>query len=186
MSDDLNFDLDLTGDTSDDIEGGSAPNPGKYHVEVTKVRHVSDQTSYLEVTLHVLAGSDKAGVGRVFPERFYLSDGAIKRLKILGKRAKLIGDDDFGSRVSVDWRKLVGKHLVVEVAEQEYDGKNGKAKTNRVTWQGFYHPTDERVKDVPKDEAAIKAASSGKSGGKSGGTGKPKPPPAKDEDWGEI
>jgi hypothetical protein len=116
-----------------------------------------------------------------------LTDAALPRLKTLAKRAKLIDDSSFGSRVSVDWAKLVGRHLIVEIGEREYENSKGvKSKTTSLTFAGFWHVTDSRVADVPRDSAAIKAASSNKSGGKSGGTGKSKPSAVKDEDWGEI
>jgi hypothetical protein len=183
MADDLNFDLDLTQTTADDLEGINGPPPGKWHVVVDDVTHHSEGKAYLKLKLRVLAGTDKAGVGTVFHERFYMSEAAIKRLGILAKRAKLIGEDDYGTRASVNWSKLRGRHLIVETIEEEYETERGtKGKSCKMTYAGMWDPSDTRVASVPKDEAAIKAASSGKSASK----GKSKPPAAKDEDWGEI
>jgi hypothetical protein len=177
----IDIELDLTQMTPEDLENEGGPPAGKYHVQVTEVRRVSDSSSHLKVKMHCLAGTNPEGVGKMFAEKFFLSDAAMKRLNILAKRAGLIDESDFGSRVAVDWSRLIGKHLVVEVEMQEYTTKKGTAaKAPRLTFQGFWSPTDDRVRDVPKDVNALRAATSASTTA-SASAGKPAT-----DDWGEI
>jgi len=176
--DPVELELDLAALTLADMEGDGTPPPGKYHARVEEVRHVSDQTSFLKFRLTLLAGTDPNGVGCVFSERFYLSDKAKKRLAILGHRLQLIADNDLGGRVNIDWAQAIGKQLIVQVVEEEYDSKNGKAKSAKLAYAGFWGLDDERVKDVPRDQAAVRQAASPARNAS-------KPPPKKD-DWEEI
>jgi hypothetical protein len=157
MSEALDIDLDLTNLSADDLEGDGSPPPGKYHARIEDMQRVSDQNSYLKVRLSLLAGTDANGVGCVFSERFYLSDKAKKRLAILAHRLHLLADDSFGSRVSVNWFDAIGKQLIVQVVEEEYEAKGGaKAKRSKLAFAGFWGLDDERVKDVPRDQAALR------------------------------
>jgi hypothetical protein len=126
-----------------------------------------------------------AGVGKIFTERFYLSDAAMKRLNILAKRAGLISDNDFGSRRTVNWAALVGKHLVVEIVEEEYEGKKGKAKRSKVSYAGVWSLTDDRVRDVPRDQNALRVAAQPSANG-SQPTSRPAARTATAGAWGEI
>src|SRR5262249_13221864 len=115
----------------------------------------------------------------------YLSDKARKRVAILAHRLKLVSDDDFGSRVAVDWAKAIGKQLIVEVIEEDFETKNGtKAKRSKLSFAGFWGLDDPRVQDVPRDTAAQRNAAWS-------GNQPPKPPAkvapaAKSDDWGDI
>jgi hypothetical protein len=157
--DPVDIELDLSTFTADELEGDGSPPPGKYHARIEDCQRVSDKTSYLKLRLSLLAGTNPAGVGCVFSERFYLSDAAKKRLAILAHRLKLVADNDFGSRVNIDWAKVIGKQLVVQVIEEEFETKKGeKAKGAKLAFGGFWDLGDERVKDVPRDEAAQRQA----------------------------
>jgi hypothetical protein len=53
----------------------------------------------------------------------------------------------------------VGRHLIVEVIEEEFEKKDGsKATRAKLSYAGFWAVDDARVASVPKDEAALKAA----------------------------
>jgi hypothetical protein len=180
------IELDLTGVTPEDLENAGGPPAGRYHVRVIEVRRVSESSSYLKVKMVVLNGTDKEGIGKIFAEKFFLTDAAMKRLSILAKRAGLIDEGDFGSRVAVDWSHLIDKQLIVEVELQEYTNKKGqKAKVPRLTFQGFWSPTDDRVRDVPKDEAALREATAASTSGSNRGASNRTATAAAD-DWGEI
>jgi hypothetical protein len=155
----VELELDLSTITLNDMEGDGNPPPGKYHARIEDAQCVSDQTSYLKIRLSLLAGTDPNGVGCVFSERFYLSDKAKKRLAILAHRLHLLADNDFGGRVNIDWSQAIGKQLIVQVVEEEYEAKNGnKAKRAKLAFAGFWSLDDERVKDVPRDQTALRQA----------------------------
>lgn len=48
---------------------------------------------------------------------------------------------------------IIGKQLVVKLHEEEYQGK----KNIKLDGANIYHVTDEEVRDIPKDAAALKA-----------------------------
>jgi hypothetical protein len=155
----VEIEMDLSTLSVADLEGDGNPPPGKYHVKIESVKRVSAEASYLNLRLAILAGTNKDGVGCVFSERLYLSDRAIKRVAILGHRLGLIAGDDLGDRKTVDWTNAVGKQMVVEVIEEEFEKKDGtKAKRAKLSFAGFWAVDDTRVGGVPKDEAALKAA----------------------------
>jgi hypothetical protein len=175
----VEIELDLSTISVGDLEGEGNPPPGKYHAKIEDMQRVSDQTSYLKVRFALLAGTDPNGAGCLFSERFYLSDKAKKRLAILAHRLKLIGEDDFGDRRTVDWNEAIGKQLIVQVVEEEYEAKSGgKAKRAKLAFAGFWDLADERVKDVPRDPSAARQAPTSNHGG--GGKNKPA------DDWGDI
>jgi hypothetical protein len=175
----VEIELDLSTISVSDLEGEGSPPPGKYHAKIEDVQRVSDQTSYLKVRFALLAGTDPNGVGCLFSERFYLSDKAKKRLAILAHRLKLISEDDFGDRRTVDWDEAIGRQLIVQVVEEEYEAKSGgKAKRAKLAFAGFWDVADDRVKDVPRDPSAARQASAPKRNG--GG----KKPPA--DEWEAI
>jgi hypothetical protein len=157
--DDLSLEIDLTKIDVTELEGEDYPPPGKYHAQIDDVQRVSDQTSYLKIRFLTLAGTDSSAVGRVFSERFYLSDKAVKRLKVLAYRLGLIGEGDIGTHAVVNWREAIGRQLVVEVVEGEYTKKDGsKGVRGQLAFAGFWAVDDERVKDVPKDADSLRRA----------------------------
>jgi hypothetical protein len=172
----VDIELDLSTLSVNDLEDEATATPGKYHTKIEDVQRVSDQTSYLKVRFALLAGTDPNGIGAVFSERFYLSEKAKKRLAIFAHRLHLLVDDDFGGRVNVDWSQAIGKQLIVQVVEEEYEPKSGgKAKRSKLAFAGFWDLADERARDVPRDASAARQAST--------------PPPSRkpaEDDWGDI
>jgi hypothetical protein len=111
-----------------------------------------------------------------------LSDKAKKRIAILAHRMRLISEDDFGDRVSIEWSQAIGKQLVVQVVEEEYDAKDGKkAKRAKLSFAGFWGLDDDRVKDVPRDQAAQRQATAARKPAATKATSK-----SKEDDWGSI
>jgi hypothetical protein len=99
----------------------------------------------------------------------------------------LLADDDFGGRINIDWSQAIGKQLIVQVVEEQYEAKDGsKAKRAKLGFAGFWSLDDERVKDVPRDQAAQRHAA-GASSAQRNTTSKQnegtKPPK---DDWGDI
>jgi hypothetical protein len=156
--DDVTVDLDLRQVDLAELEGEEFPGDGKYHVRIEGARRVSDRTPYLGIRMVVLAGADPSAVGRVFTERFYLTDGAIKRLKVLAHRLGLLPEGAIGTVHPVNWREAIGRQLVVEVVKEEYEKDGKKQVHHRLGFAGFWAVTDERVVSVPKDQAALREA----------------------------
>jgi hypothetical protein len=152
--DPVEVELDLSNLTEADLEGDTPP-PGRYHAQIQSIQRVSDKSSYLKIRLLLLAGTNPNGVGCVFSEKLFLTDAAKKRVACFAHRLRLIGENNFGGRVNVDWSKAVGRQLIVEVINEEYEGKHGKATSAKLSWAGFWSLDDERVASVPRDPTAL-------------------------------
>jgi hypothetical protein len=152
----LEIDLNLTGiPDKDALEGDALVPAGWYHTVIEHVEYINDRTACLKFRLRILEGTEKSQIGKRFTERFFLTDGSIKRLAALGNRLGLVGDKQLGTQVRVDWSRAVGKQLVVETHIDEWD-KNGKTmKGTKLTFMGFYGPHDSRVAHIPKSTAAM-------------------------------
>ena len=153
-NDDLDLELDLTDTSADDLEGNSNVPPGKYHARIDEVKRVSDMNSYLRVKFALLAGTSPAGVGHTLTERFYLTEKARKRINAFASRMKLVDATSLGNRVTVSFADLIGRQLIIEVIEDEYETKSGgKAKSSKLGFATFWSLDDPRVADVPRAKA---------------------------------
>lgn len=149
-------DLDLTNDTPESLDEDFALLPaGRYHLRITGVARETNPSPHLRLRCRVLAGP-KAGA--VTSEKFYTSEEAKKRLKILATRFGLIERGDFGQRRPIDFAALVGRDLVAEVEVEDFTyqkgAKAGKSgQINKWSFAGFWPADDPRVADVPKGHA---------------------------------
>lgn len=169
---DYEVDLDFRGDTPADLEGEPVLPPGKYHVIITgaKRQEKADEIPCLRIRYRVLAGTNPAAVGATCTERFYLSDNAKWRLKILANRLGLVKDSEVGVRSGpVDFRPAVGREMVVEIVNEQFVGKKEEQKaltehrspvpTLSSKWEknAFWPPEDQRAAGVPLDPQAATA-----------------------------
>jgi hypothetical protein len=148
----VEFELDLTGLTEDDLESDGRCAPGRYHIQFTDAAHdAKSQLPCVRLKYTILAGTDPSAVGTVLEERLYFSEKAKKRAAIFAKRLGLIDASAFGKRSSLDWSGAVGQQAIVEIHEEEYDKKDGgKAKSSKITFAGIWPIDDPRTKDVPR------------------------------------
>ena len=146
-------DIDLTGfNTDTDLEGARVP-PGRFHFQVVDVRPDDEaRTPCMVFKLVVLAGEHQ---GLTLPERLYFSekDGAKRRVGLFARRLGLVRPEDLGKRLSVDWRRAIGRDFIGEVIEETYEKRDGSTGTSsKLAFSGVYDPTDDRVKDVPRGQ----------------------------------
>lgn len=130
---------------------GGLPLPGRYHVMVTDC---TEGDSSVEAKFQILAGTTPGQEGKQLTEWFHISDKAIKRLVRFAMCAGLIAP---GEEKDVDFVGAVGAQLVIEVEEQEYQGK----KKTRISADGLWPVDDAAVASVPKsaDAGELAAAS---------------------------
>jgi hypothetical protein len=152
------IDLPLQTITAADLDGDTYHIPaGKYHVLVTAVEKSKpdDPKEFLRVRYEVLAGTASGHQGTRMSEKFFLSQAAIKRLAVLASRLGLLDKADFGQPKPIDWSGIVGRDLVVELADNKYVNKNGQEETSsQWAYAGFWAADDVRASAVPKDFAA--------------------------------
>jgi hypothetical protein len=148
----VDFELDLTGLSEEDLEQENHGPPGRYHVQFTDaIRDPKSQNPCLRLKYQILAGTDATAVGLVMEERLYFSEKAQKRAAIFAKRLGLIDGEAFGRRSTIDWSALVGTQAVVEVIEEEYEKRDGgKGISSKISFAGVWSTDDDRAKDVPR------------------------------------
>lgn len=148
----MGLDLDVQDVQSEKDFGGqfNQPKPGRYHVIVKEVDE-SYQTYQNKVVIEfeVKAGTVPGQEGRTLREFFATSEKALPRLKRL---AIILGLLKGGQKKEVNFVDGIGRQLVIDVEEHQYDDREGKkVDTVRVGFFGTYKPDDADVKDVPKD-----------------------------------
>lgn len=155
----LVVDLSLLNDTPEALEGEAIVPEGKYHALITSVEHAEMPSAHYKVRYQILAGTNKAAVGCNSVEKFFLSENAIKRLKVLAMRLGLIGENDFGGNKALNMAELIGREVIVEIAHDTYvSNKDGKErKRSQWAYAGFWSPADARVADVPRNTQAAAA-----------------------------
>lgn len=157
--------LDLTDihDTSE-LEGYEHPGPGVYHVTITgavdrpeikkgsKAGEISDS---VVVEFECLAGTNADGIGKSFSHYFahpspHHKDGgkmATKQLARLLIASGAITAAQLGTAIDPEWETwLPGRHLIIEVEENEYQGR----KSARVKSMKMWRLDDPAVASVPK------------------------------------
>src|SRR5262245_3438407 len=113
---DSEVDLDFRNDTLGDLEGEPLLPEGRYHVVITSAKREAAESgsTCFRVRYRVVAGTNPAAKGATASERFYLSQGALKRLKILAHRLGLAKDEDIGVKAGpMNFEPAIGRELVV-------------------------------------------------------------------------
>jgi hypothetical protein len=154
--DPLEFDLDLTKDADlRSLETDPLITPGWHHVVVETATYIGDKSPCIKLGMRILESEHKSQIGLRFGERFYMSERALSRLKVLAGRLGMVKDADCGKTARINWADAVGKQLVVRLTNEDYE-KDGKTTTsNRLGYMDFYPTHDARVADKPKSAPAI-------------------------------
>lgn len=139
-------------DVQDETEVGQfkLPKPGRYHVVVKEVDE-SEETYQNKVVIEfeVKAGTVPDQEKRTIREFFATTPKALPRLKRL---AIILGLLKGGEKKQINFVEGIGRQLVIDVEEHQYDDREGKkVDTVRIGFMGMYRPTDADVKGVPKD-----------------------------------
>lgn len=161
MSDmmDMEFDFTEVKDVKEWSESGTGLPEGFYHVTVFKVEQAqANGKPQLKFHFLVLAGTNPTAVKRKFTENYFVEDDDRSRKK-LSKLAACLGlfamQQAAGQKVRVNWQSSVGRHLVVQLEEREYeDKKTSKMKkaTSVADYAGaIWSIGDEAVAACPKN-----------------------------------
>lgn len=133
----------------EDVRGGSRVDAeGLYHVVVTSVDDSQDKFEAVIVEMKVLAGTDESQVGRGYTEWFYLSEAAIKRLKLFALVTKAAAPGG-----SFDPSDLLGKQCIIECKRSEYTKAGETRVSYKVGWDGFFRLDDAKVEHVPRGKS---------------------------------
>lgn len=130
------------------------PLPGRYHVMVKDVDETEALSKWesIVMTFEILAGTIPGQEGKTLREFFSVKETAAKRLNLL---AMVTGLLSLGEKREVRFSEARGRQLIIEIEEQEYQGK----KRARVPWAGLWRLDHPDVKDVPRDAAMTRMAS---------------------------
>ena len=159
-----------------DVQGSQRPLPGLYHVVVkdalaewkvdadnggkTWEECEEDNAERLNILFEVLAGTTPGQEGREIRERFYVSEKAMPRLTRLALATGLLLPGE--GEKEVVFAESVGRQCVVELVPNKYKDRDGNDKeTVQVAFLGIWSLVNPEVKDVPKDEAAIRGEGAG-------------------------
>jgi hypothetical protein len=154
------MELDLTDiGSEDDLKGQNAPLAGRYHVVVHEIDDTFERYDKLIVTFKVLAGTTPEQEGKTHREFFSMSEKAMVRVK---KLCLVTGVIKPGVKAEVDFRDLIGRQLVIELVDHEYEDRDGnKKETVQIAFLGMWSLSHADASDVPKDTEAIAAMKSG-------------------------
>lgn len=143
--------LDLEGYDAEGIEKPDGVPAGWYRAVVEDVSKDA-QTGALILRFKVTDGEH---AGQKIDERLWdpkrsgdaaKADVSRKRRALFAKRLRLLGDNDFGKQVTLDWWNAVGKACAIQVKERKYKDKDNNEKIARnIDFGGVYPLDDQRV-----------------------------------------
>lgn len=164
--------------SEDDISGNNRPLPGRYHAVVNAAAEKASKkkgTMGLEMEFQVLAGTTPGQEGRTIP-LFLAYEGADesktrKCLERVTRVALCSGILQPGESKEVDWDDAIGREMVIEIDNQEYETTGGEKRQGaQVSYLGFWSLGNQAVADVPKDSDSPGMMAL-RNGGKSNGNG---------------
>ena len=162
-----------TAKSEDDFSGQSRPAPGKYHVAVNHAEEKGSKkkgTPGLELEFQVLEGTPSGQSGKTIPMFLsYLGGDEAKTKGCLDRVTRLAiccGVLRPGEAKEVDWQEAVGRELVIEIEEQDYEDDKGNArKGSQVAYMGFWSLGNKEVRAVPRDVQSPGMQALARSGG---------------------
>jgi len=154
--------------SEDDIQGRSRPVAGKYHVAIQHAVEKASKhkaTPGVEIEFQVVCDGITADgkdttvgqAGKTMPLFLsYLSEKGDDATKACIDRvvrlALCIGLIKAGEAKEPDWAEAMGRELVIEIVEGEFENKSGqKQKGSDVAFFGFWSLGNKHVANVPKD-----------------------------------
>lgn len=159
------YELDMTEYTQEDVDsvgaGQFVDRPGWYHAICEKVEHKDDgqKSPSYAFTFRVLAGKPDGQKGATITDHLYLTPKTRDRQVLFAKRLGLIGNQHAGKAVSIDWDNAIGRQVAIQVVEEEIErnGQKSGEKRCKLAFNGIHTLDDPKVKDVPRDAAAVAA-----------------------------
>ena len=131
---------------------------GKYVATVEKIeKDTNGNTPALKFTFSVVAGPY---TNRKVFERLFLTEKANGRVILFGNRLGLIAEKELGKEsVRKNWKDAIGKKVVIEVENREYEARDGsKKQATNLTYGGIFKMDDPKVAEVVSAAGAPKAA----------------------------
>ena len=139
------FNLDLRGDNAETMDSGGNPIPGCYaaRLEDSYDDHNQEGITVLEFVIILGAFIGRKLFYRLSNPDLAINDQkartAINRIKMIASRLGLIGEEDAGKEVDVDFCEAIGWEGVVEFEERTYPGDDGSPRTTRgIAYSGIY------------------------------------------------
>lgn len=144
------------------LQGGGAPKPGTYHVQVIDAKELTDKDQ-IELKFQIMSPGPECG--KHHTEWLSCTGGDAEKTKkcqqrILGVALKLrLLKPDYYTQcrasktpIALDFADALGCQAIIELAENKYTGKDGHEKVNvRMPFAGIYDLCDPKVADVPVD-----------------------------------
>ena len=167
--------------SEDDFSGNARPVLGRYHAAVNHAEEKGSKkkgTPGLECEFQVICDGLSADgktptsgqSGRTIPLFLsYIGGDDAKTTTCLNRVTRLAmccGVLRAGEAKEPDWQDAIGRELVIEVEGQEYEDKDGNAKSgSQISFMGFWSLGNKEVANVPKDSTTPGMQQLAKSGG---------------------
>lgn len=142
----MSFELDATDVTSEkDLEGFDSVLPGRYHVMVEDVDDSFSKSESLILSFNVLAGTVPGQETKTHKEWVGVAGKAVKRAIKFAVAVNLMKPSDLGKKVNINWQEAIGRQLVIDLGEHEYEGK----KRSQIEFLGFHAIGSDGATGVP-------------------------------------
>lgn len=151
-------------DATDDVggEGDGLKAPGVYHMVITTVHDgASNKGKAIDgFTIDLAVLNDGPEKDKAFHLALFNADLSKSEESQVWSRKKqtaffiacnLMRPDQLGKRVSIDLAKAEGHQIIVDLQEEEYEGKTNL----RLAYANIYHVDDPRAAKHPKDAASL-------------------------------
>lgn len=140
--------------SEDDLHGNMKPLPGRYHAFVKSVDDSFEKLDKVVIGFEVVTGTTPGQEGREISVFIRTNETETPRLTRFAIVTGLLKPGE--PEREVVFEQARGKHLVIEVEENQYTNKDGKdVSTVQVSWFGMWSIGNKQVADVPKDMQAI-------------------------------
>ena len=148
--------IDLSDVTSEaDLAAYDYPLAGTYHVQMDRVNDESEDGGKVVVDFEVLAGTTPEQAGKFHREYFSTNEAAMKRLDKLALVAGLIRP---GQRGEVDFQQIVGRQLIIELVDHEYEKDGEKRTAVQISFLGMHSMANKKFADAPRGKSSKPSA----------------------------
>lgn len=165
--------------SEDDFSGNARPLPGRYHVAIIHAEEKGSKkkgTPGLELEFKVI-------VNGLAPDNTVTSGQADRTIPLF---LSFIGGDDSKTQTCInrvirlalccgvlrpgeakepDWSEALGRELVIEVENQEYESDGKTRNGSQISFLGFWSLGNKEVANVPKDPKTAGMLQLAKAGG---------------------
>jgi hypothetical protein len=162
-----------------DLEGFEKVLPGRYHAMVQEV--TVDNKNQLVVDFEILHGTVQSEIGKTHREYFSPKVTVAKRPLAFAVACGITTEEELQElktqrRSFSNYDAAVGKHLKIEIIEEEYeaekDGVKSKRKSSKIGFVSFWRIDSPKANDIPVNQGAMAegAGDDNPFGGETGGS----------------